>query len=92
MAKTVINVKTDKEVKEEAQRIAKELGIPLSTVINSYLKDFIRERKFTASLEPQLKLEVWADMKKAVDDAKKGKNVSPVFDNVEDTIKWLHKK
>lgn len=92
MAKTVINIKTDKEVKEEAQRIAKELGIPLSTVVNSYLKDFIRGREFTISLEPQLKPEVWDEMKKAVDDAKKGKNVSPVFGEVEDAISWLHGK
>lgn len=92
MAKTVINVKTDREVKEEAQRIAKELGIPLSTVVNSYLKDFIRDRKFTASLDPQLKPEVWDEMKKAVEDAQKGKNTSPVFGNVEDAIHWLHGK
>ncbi|MDP3953496.1 MAG: hypothetical protein Q8P99_01590 [bacterium] len=92
MAKTVINVKTDKEVKEEAQRIAKELGIPLSTVVNSYLKDFIRDREFTISLEPQLRPEVWGEMQKAVADAKKGKNVSPVFSDVGRAITWLHEK
>jgi addiction module RelB/DinJ family antitoxin len=92
MTKTVVNIKTDKKVKREAQRIAKELGIPLSTVINSYLKEFIRGRKFSASLDPQLKPGVWEEMKKAVDDAKKGKNVSPAFSNVEDAIAWLSKK
>ena len=92
MAKTVINIKTDREVKEEAQRIAKELGIPLSTVVNSYLKDFIRGRSFTASLEPQLRPEVWSEMKKAVDDAKRGKNISPVFDSTGNALKWLHQK
>ena len=88
--KTVLNVKTDKEVKEKAQKIAKEMGIPLSVVVNSYLKSFIKERSFTASLEPQLKDEVWEEMKRAVLDAKKGKNVSPVFDNAEDAIRWLN--
>ncbi|MEX2054345.1 MAG: type II toxin-antitoxin system RelB/DinJ family antitoxin [Candidatus Colwellbacteria bacterium] len=92
MAKTVINIKTDREVKEEAQRIAKELGIPLSTVVNSYLKDFIRDREFTVSLEPQLKPRVWDEMKRAVDDAKKGKSVSPAFSEVDDAIAWLHGK
>ncbi len=92
MAKTVLNIKTDKEVKEEAQRIAKELGIPLSTVVNSYLKDFIRGRKFTASLDPQLKPEIWDEMHRAVTDAKKGKNVSPAFDNIGEAISWLHSK
>ena len=37
--KTMINIKADKEVKESAQRVAAELGLPLSTVINAYLKE-----------------------------------------------------
>lgn len=44
MAKTILNVKTDKDVKERAQMLAKELGLPLSTVVNAFLKQFIREK------------------------------------------------
>ena len=56
--KTMINIKTDKEVKENAQKIARELGLPLSTVINAYLKEFIRDREVSFSLEPRLRPEV----------------------------------
>ena len=77
--KTVLNVKTDKDVKEKAQRIAKEMGIPLSVVVNSQLKNFIRERKFTASIEPQFKSEVWVDIQKAIRDSKSGKNIVGPF-------------
>lgn len=87
--KTVLNVKTDPEIKEGAQRIAKEMGIPLSIVVNAYLKEFIRERKFTASLEPQLKKEVWDEMEQAMADYKQKKNFSPVFSDVSGLMKWL---
>ena len=43
MAKTVLNVKTDKDVKEKAQHVAKELGLPLSTVVNAFLKAYLKE-------------------------------------------------
>jgi len=39
--KTVLNIKTDVEVKERAQALAKHLGIPLSTIVNANLKAFI---------------------------------------------------
>lgn len=52
--KTVINIKADKEVKEEAQKLARELGVPLSTVINSFLKQFIREREINLSMVPRM--------------------------------------
>lgn len=49
--KVVLNVKTDKEVKENAQRLAKYMGIPLSTVVNAYLKEFVESGSFTAWYE-----------------------------------------
>ena len=88
--KTVLNVKTDCEVKDQAQSIAREMGIPLSVIVNAYLKDFIREKKFTASLEPRLKKEVWDEMEKAINDYKQNKNISPVFSDVRESLKWLN--
>ena len=55
MAKTVLNVKTDKEVKDQAQQVAKELGVPLSTVVNAFLKQFIKDRAVLFSLNPNHK-------------------------------------
>jgi antitoxin component of RelBE/YafQ-DinJ toxin-antitoxin module len=87
--KTVLNVKTDKEVKERAQLLAKHLGVPLSIVVNSYLKEFIRSGEFTLSSEPKLKPAVAKRLEKAVEETKEGKDLSPVFDNAEDAIAWL---
>jgi len=65
MSKTLLNVKTDTDVKEEAKRISKELGIPLSTIFNAYLKEFIRDREVRFSLEPQLRPKVGQVIKQA---------------------------
>ena len=43
--KVIINIKTEKEIKENAQSIAKEMGISLSDVINASLRNFIRTRE-----------------------------------------------
>ena len=47
--KTILNIKTDVEVKKETQEIAKELGLPVSTIINTFLRQFIRDKKVTFS-------------------------------------------
>ena len=89
MSKTIVNVKTDIEVKLMAQKIAKDLGLPLSTVVNAYLKEFIRERGVTFSLEPKLRPEIEKLIRQARQDYKTGRNISPVFKTAEEAIKYL---
>lgn len=48
-AKTVINIKADKAVRDQARQVAERLGVPLSTIINSFLKQFIRTEEVTFS-------------------------------------------
>ncbi len=58
--KTLINIKADKAVKEGAQKLAEELRLFLRSVINAYLKRFVRIREIyffavphmTSELEP----------------------------------------
>lgn len=49
---TILNVKTDKKLKEDAKRISSELGVPLGTVVNALLKQFVRDREITLSSNP----------------------------------------
>lgn len=88
--KTVINIKTDKETKEKAQKLAAELGINMSVLINAYLRQFIREKSFSFSLscEPTSYLE--KILEEAERDIATGKNLSPTFENMEDAIEWLN--
>ena len=66
--KTLINIKADKEVKEGAQALAQELGLPLSVVVNAYLKDFIRNRGITISAVPHMSRQLEAIIGRAEKD------------------------
>ncbi len=46
---TILNIKTDKVLKSEAQKVATELGVPLTTVVNAFLKQFVRDKEITLS-------------------------------------------
>ena len=89
--KTILNIKTDKQLKQDAQSIAKELGIPLSTVINAFLRQFIRDKEVTFSAE---KYRMTTQLKKLVHQARKEhakkETVGP-FASVDDMIKSLDK-
>ena len=47
--KTVLNIKIDKKIKEEAQKLAKSLGLNMSQIASASYKQFIRNREFTFS-------------------------------------------
>ena len=90
MAKTVINIKVDKDTKEKAQALAKDLGLPLSTIVNANLKEFVRSGEVSFSIEPKIKPEVWKELRKATADYRAGKNISPVFSSVKEAIDYLN--
>lgn len=90
MSKILLNVKTDKETKEEAQKIAKELGVPLSVIVNAYLKEFVREKSVRLILEPQLRPEVGKFIARASQDYKNKKNISKNFSVSSEALKYLH--
>jgi len=86
---TVLHVKLDKELKENAQEAAKALGLPLSTVVTAALRDFVRTRSVTISDTPKLKSEVEKELLELSKKAKAGKDLSPGFDNAEKALEWL---
>lgn len=49
---TTMLIKTNKVLKSRAQKLAKEMGLPLGTLVNNYLRNFIIERQalFTAPM------------------------------------------
>ena len=47
MATVNTSIKIDEETKKEAQKLFKDLGLSLSTVINIFLKQAIREKGIT---------------------------------------------
>ena len=87
--KTVINIKADKEVKKKAQRVARQLGLPLSTIINGYLKQFIRTKEVHFFVEGELKPSVKRRLDRIAKEAREGKNLSPVFHTAEEMDAYL---
>jgi antitoxin component of RelBE/YafQ-DinJ toxin-antitoxin module len=74
--KTIVNVKISKTLKREAQELADEIGVPLSTVITANLKDFVRSRSLTISAYPRLKPAIEYELGKAINDYRNNENVS----------------
>jgi addiction module RelB/DinJ family antitoxin len=76
MSKAVINFKVDGEVKEEAQKIARELGMPLSSIVNAQLRELIRTRTLNVSAEPRMTPYLENILENVERDRKTGKNVT----------------
>lgn len=88
--KTLISIKTDVTVKRGVQKIAKEFGIPLSTIVNAYFKGLLRDRRIDFALPLRPNKKTAALLRQAHEDYRNGKNISPVFENAEDAIAYLH--
>ena len=89
--KTIINIKADKETKRQAQEVARELGLPLSTVVNAYLKEFIRGRQITISAIPRMTSALEKLLGRVEEDIKAGRNISPKFSSAKEAERYLER-
>ena len=89
MEKTLLNVKTDVKLKQEAQKVAQELGLPLGTIINAYLRNLIREKKVVFSSPPTPNKKTQKLLRKIDADIRSRKNSKGPF-TYEEAIKYLN--
>lgn len=85
--KTLLTVKTDKNLKEAAQRLADTLGFSLGTLVNAYLKQLVRTKEvvFEESYRPnRTTVRALAETEKEFASGK-----LPVYKNMEEAIKAL---
>ena len=89
--KTTTSIKLDTKIKKEATKLAHELGLTLSSVINASLTQFVKEKKLTLQAHPPFKPKVEKELLKAIKDIKEGnmKDFVGPFDNFEDLKKSL---
>lgn len=87
--KTLLNVKTDREVKENAKKVAKELGVPLSVVVNAYLKQFVRTKEVYLSAIPRMTPALEALLGQIEQDIKRRRNLSPIMRSSRDLERYL---
>ena len=77
--KTLITIKTDKILKKAVQEKAHELGIPLGTLINMKLRQFLREKEvsFVSGYTPNAKtVKAFLQDERDVAEGKLGKPMS----------------
>lgn len=90
MEKILINIKADKEVKEKARKIAEELGLSLSAIVNAYLKQFIRTKEVHFYVEGKLKPAVKRRLDRPQKDVEGGRNLSGSFSTSEEMDAYLN--
>ena len=75
------SIKIDAKTKKEAQELFKDLGINLTTAVNIFLKQAVREQGLPFYVgKTKYKDEVYQAMK----EAEQGKNLSKGYDNVKE--------
>jgi addiction module RelB/DinJ family antitoxin len=88
MNTAIINIKTEPDLKYQAQLVAKQFGVSLSGLINAYLKQLVRTKKVEFSLEEIPTDNLTQLLKTAREEIKKGK-ISPKFSTSQAASKWL---
>ena len=92
MNTTAIYIRTQPEVKEKAQKVARDLGISLSSLMNAWLKQLVRTKTVSFSVADEEPNDyVLSAMKQAEKNIKKGKH-SPIFKTGEEAVQWLEKQ
>ena len=92
MQTAAIYIKTDPEVKAKAQKVARDLGFSLSSLINGWLKQLVKTKTVTFSSYDEYPNETTRKiLRQAEINWKKGKH-SPLFKTGEEAVAWLEKQ
>lgn len=86
--KTQVNLKIDKDVKNNAQKRASEIGLSLSSVVNATLKQFARTGELQLSTTPKISKQLEELVLEARKEYTEGKTSGP-FDDAGNLIKHL---
>lgn len=87
MANTSMNIRMDSEVKKQAEELFSEIGMNMTTAINIFLKQAIRQNGIPFELKINVPNEI---TKKALIDAENGVDMYGPYDTVEDLMEDLN--
>ncbi len=90
MEKTVLNIKVNKDLRESAREVARDLGLPLGTIINSYLRRLVDERRVEFVAHPMPNKETQKLLDEIDKDIKEGKNLVGPFNNAKEMDIYLN--
>lgn len=88
----MMSIKTDKEVKEGVQEFAREIGLPVSTIVNAYFKELLRTREVRYSAPPKMTPHLERVITIAEKDLKMKRNISPALSSPQDIRAYFRSK
>ncbi|MCX6736454.1 MAG: DUF6364 family protein [Candidatus Parcubacteria bacterium] len=77
--KTLLNIKIDSAIKEKAKETARDLGMPLSTILNAYIHQLVRSREVYFTSAPRMTPELEKLVGVAKRDFRNKKNIAGPF-------------
>ncbi len=86
---TMLSIKIDKKLKDQARKTAQDLGVSLNAVINQHIKRFVATREISFTDHPIPNKRTRKMLDKASADIKAGKNIFGPFETAADMIKSL---
>ena len=89
MKTAIINIKTDVRTKEEAQKLAEELGFSLSSIVTASLKQFIRTQEIHVSAKKVMSPYLEGILKGVEHDILARKNLSRSFKSTGEMDSYL---
>ncbi|MDD2967557.1 MAG: type II toxin-antitoxin system RelB/DinJ family antitoxin [Desulfovibrionaceae bacterium] len=86
MPSTSMTIRTDAQIKQQAQQIFSDLGMDMTTAVNIFLRQAIRHN----GLPFDVRLErLNAASQNAIEESLAGKNLSKPFDSVDELMESL---
>ena len=90
MDTAIINIRTQTSVKEDLRKVAGELGLTVSALINGLIKQVIRTKRVEFEARPEIpNARMIKMLKESEEDYKNGDFYS--FDNAKNAIKFLNR-
>lgn len=89
MSSVSMNIRMDKTIKEQAQELFSEFGLDMTTAINMFLRQSIREQKIPFELKLNIPNNETLEALNEVKQMKENPSIGKAYDNVDDMIKEL---
>ena len=89
MSNVSMNIRMDKSIKEQAQELFAEFGLDMTTAINMFLRQSIREHRIPFELRINVPNEDTLEAIREVQQMKKNPSLGKSYNNVDDMMKEL---
>lgn len=85
----MINIRVDAGIKTQFQRVAEELGLGVSALLNALMRQVIKTKRVELEARPEIPSAYLVKaLQDSAEDIRKGR-ISPAFDNAKEAISWL---